>query len=212
MIGGLLVLLLSLTFLGVQSTYFTKMGGKLVYNNGSEQLFSGFRCLHSGRGIYFSQSLEALARDNYWHTGHLNLEQVTRIDFSGQPNDNVRRGMAKLRDGQSLDKVFFYVEECSWASGNALQGKLSDSTIASLIFTPPLTPPADQSTYFRKVQGRLLYKGGSEQTFNGFRCFYSGRLYFSKSLETVARNNYKSAGSVNLEQDNSNRFQRATKR
>jgi hypothetical protein len=116
------------------SPYFRELYGKLVYSNGSEQTFAGFRCLYSNR-LYYSQNLESLSTDSYRSASSINLVQVVRIDFSERPNINVRRGIARLRNGKILEKMFFYVEECSWWEEPDIEGRLNDPTIAALVIT-----------------------------------------------------------------------------
>ena len=114
-----------------RSPYFRKLTGKIVYQNGSEQSFSGFRCFYSDR-LYYSPKVESLNTDNYTNAPSIDLAQVVRIDFSERPNNHVRLGIAKLRNGKILENTFFYVEECSWWEEPGIQGKLSDPAIAAL--------------------------------------------------------------------------------
>lgn len=115
-------------------SYFSKLRGRLIYSDGSEQSFIGFRCLYANR-LYYARSLESLSKDTYTSAPSMNLDQLTRIDFSERPNANVRRGTAHLRSGKILEDVFLYVEECSWWDDPGLQGKLNDPAIAALVFT-----------------------------------------------------------------------------
>jgi hypothetical protein len=120
---------------GAQSTYFTKVPGKVIYKSGSEQPFSGFRCLYSNK-LYYSQDIESLKKSNYTSAAAVNLEQITRVDFTDRPNDSVRRGTLIFRDGKKLNG-FFYVEECKWAGGDKLEGQMNDASIVALVFTGP---------------------------------------------------------------------------
>ena len=131
---GLCFVLLA-TSLGAQSSYFTRVTGKVVYKNGSEQTFTGFRCLYSNK-LYYSQDIESLKQSNYTNATAANLEQVTRIDFTDRPNDSVRRGTLTFRDNKTLNG-FFYVAECKWADGENLEGQMNDAAIVALVFTGP---------------------------------------------------------------------------
>lgn len=114
-------------------SYFRKRHGTLIYSDGSQQEFVGFRCLWSDR-LYYSRSLESLSRETYTSAPNISLDQLTQIHFSDRPNANVRRGIAQLRNGKTLENIFFYVEECSWWDDPGLQGRLNDPAIAALVF------------------------------------------------------------------------------
>jgi hypothetical protein len=121
------------------SPYFSPLMGKLIYKNGSEQSFSGFRCFYSNR-LYYSRSLEDLRSNTYRSASSIAPKALLRIDFSERPNENVRRGTARLSNGKSLDDVFFYVEECSWWEEPGLKGQLNAPGITTLII---IEPPKD---------------------------------------------------------------------
>jgi len=127
-----LILCLVVAPIPLQADYFWDFSGKLVYTNGSEQTFNGFRCLYSG-GLHYSRNLESLSPENYPTTAEVRLEGVARINFSERPNTNVRRGTVRFRNGKTLEDVLLYVEECSWTDRPNLKGKLNDPDIASLV-------------------------------------------------------------------------------
>ena len=124
--------------LAAQNTYYNRVTGKLLYKNGSEQPFTGFRCFYSNK-LYYSQDTEALKKDNYRTASTANLEQITRIDFTDRPTENVRRGTVSFRNGEKLN-AFFYVEECKWANGSNVEGQMNDAAITALVFTTQSKP------------------------------------------------------------------------
>jgi hypothetical protein len=54
------------------------------------------------------------------------------------------------------------------------------------------------SGYFWRFAGNVIRKNGSVYPSNGLRCMWSGRLYFSRSLE-VLKNDFKKCESIDLE-------------
>ncbi len=52
--------------------------------------------------------------------------------------------------------------------------------------------------YFRPLKGNVEYEDGSEQTFIGFRCHYSGKLHFARTIEALSDSNYKHASSLEM--------------
>jgi hypothetical protein len=52
--------------------------------------------------------------------------------------------------------------------------------------------------YHWLFSGKIVYKDGNEQPFNGLRCFYSGRLYWSRDPDSL-KQDYKNSTSIELE-------------
>jgi hypothetical protein len=70
-------------------------------------------------------------------------------------------------------------------------------TLLTLIFLVLCQPGYSQ--YYGDFAGKIQYKNGHEQSFNGLRCFWSGRLYYSSDADTFKKD-YREAPSLHLDQ------------
>lgn len=118
----------------VVPSYFEEISGRVVYRNGGEQTFSGFRSPFSGR-LVFSQNIESLSEGNCGSAPSIDLDQVQRIDFSERPDARLRRGTARLRNGKTLENLFFYVGGCDWWEEPGFRGTVGDPAIVAVIIT-----------------------------------------------------------------------------
>lgn len=60
--------------------------------------------------------------------------------------------------------------------------------------------PAGMPSFFRAQAGTLIYQDGGVQDFDGFRCMYSGRLYYSRTSDALSSTSYRVAPSIELGQ------------
>jgi hypothetical protein len=110
-------------------------GGKVMYKDGTEQVFNGMRCMYSGR-LYWSRDAEVLKK-SYTKTTSIDMDAIARVDFSGDADGSVRQGTVTLRNGEKFENIFLYAGECRWARFEHNTYNCDDKPIVEADWTDP---------------------------------------------------------------------------